>query len=1459
MNNPTTRIFKTLALSVSAKDATATTTDAVLVEVIYDKAVTSANNPPSSTPPPATDPVIHVASPAEPPGTPPAPSGTGVGNSTADSPGQDANSSPVRVTSRFQLDSHLSGSTVLSDVVYPSTLNIQVLGGDGIPRAVLLQDVSSSSGSGVKVELDAADVSKILAKIALPPARPGNITRAAIFVEIAFGNAQTKIDFSRAKLLIVPLRFTKDGKEWHRLGLDDFFGHQDGPISIASSFTQPIARTITSLPWSETRLAVDGKFTATFVIGKDEHYNAWAWLLTGARPYGMMGIISGDEIKDTDSQVRAIILPTPPKDDKGTTPTPENGNGEAGGTSGKTAGSDQCQCDGSGSRIPVVVSESELANNPDVYTEDPGSFCKPFRNPERILSEKAMYSVLRIEQPEISASASSVIRNPILDFERNPFLSFKVENPAAALPESPILRRSPFVDGINLLGSGRRDMDAQHPIQWEGDSLRYQATTVARGHILEFRMRTRSNGYSLGGVAKTLTLAPRQTKRIQKIEWSRSERARRVEGTQLADTTNDSMNHETSYQDAAAASLNEWAQGSSQSSVTSGAAGGGLALGPFVIGGGVAHSSSQSSSQQSGGRNTTASEESQWRDAVRRHGDALRKFESTVVQEVNEMEAVTGTTEVIRNINYGHSLTVIYHNILRHLRVDTEFSSARECLFVPFAIRPFTKERALRWKDNLSQALRNRSFSRALTYLKDVVTNFQNSPIPPGRRSDHQIRSLWGSLYIELAIARPGDTGDGKFDAPQWAPVLPFLPMPAFGMFQQLGGFDVIIRDQIFQQRFASTIATKWCDNLQITDAKQVLNVDFTLATPYRFNSTVRVDFQVATDGTVTRETLSSIKVSALKALPPGSIANIKSLSYNYETDFEKGSAAISRGVNDLIVSETGQADLNGAQFTSVPTAYERQDLRHDLQVAADDLVDHLNEYVEYYHKAIWWLMDRDRLFMLLDGFTVPKMPNPVSIANVVERDPIAVAGNSVVFRVSAGVFLGSPELNMKTPEDLHDYYNANKTIQDPMHISLPTDGLYAKTIMDDCVALEEHHGNHDWALADPDPELGALDASLLASRRSEPPDTKPTTLPSTIINLSNATPAPAPQGFAGVLGAVQNANAFRDMAGLAGTQQLAQAGLQTAASLATTFGGSAAALEMARINGKQQAVADADKKLASIQRAKDKNLVSSDEASKQAVKVLGDFSGPDPAQAPNEAPSVSQLVDNFAAHDSGTPKTFEASNAEGSVRLAFGVPDPDQNAGALLASAGSGAVIGATGSLIKPKWSTFNNVYWTYPKISSPDVLARINKSWVGQVNYQNTCTMRLSQALIDSGFPPVPTLGVTLFPSPITKKKYIIRVLEMQIYLTTHWGDPDFDTKGTKKAGDAFDPAAEPKMKDKPGVIGFLIDFPPPGPASGHFDLWDGKKFSHEMPGGWDGAGTPPHDYWKRAKRIMLWYLPD
>jgi hypothetical protein len=122
---------------------------------------------------------------------------------------------------------------------------------------------------------------------------------------------------------------------------------------------------------------------------------------------------------------------------------------------------------------------------------------------------------------------------------------------------------------------------------------------------------------------------------------------------------------------------------------------------------------------------------------------------------------------------------------------------------------------------------------------------------------------------------------------------------------------------------------------------------------------------------------------------------------------------------------------------------------------------------------------------------------------------------------------------------------------------------------------------------------------------------TAPTPFPQTIISLQNAPDAPAPSGVAGALSAVQNAGAFRDMAGLAGTQANAAAGLQAAANLASGFGQQAAALKMAEMAANAQKTKEANQKLATVKKAQDEKLVEPEKAKEQAGKILEDLTAP--------------------------------------------------------------------------------------------------------------------------------------------------------------------------------------------------------------------------------------------------------
>lgn len=1153
-------------------------------------------------------------------------------------PAEGETSNSVPQTVRVPLDARMSCATKLTDASNGNLL-VNVLTADG--SSMLSRTVAADGEGDALLTFKEADVNKIdnhqQAVPGINDTTPLTTTRTVKLVPT--GN--TTLNYQQATVLVSPV-INQEALTASKLDEKlNSGGKQISSLEITDLDPAPLTR----LTWIPTHLAVDGTFTATF---PQQQSIGWIWWLTGDRQ--VLGF-APDDLSAAGTKSMGIALPVLSAKKINETGTADK----------------DCDCN---KRISANVTEAELANNPGVYSEDPGAFCKPFSNPERVLSEKSFAVIARVTQPEIGALGSIKTRTiKLLNMEGdsatagganngggsfNKLLRAGVSNALAFVdPAFPDRHKliDRYADLLNRLPSGRATIDAKHPVQWEDDIAQYQAATVSLGHILEFRVRWRSNGYSLGTVAKTLTLAPRQTKRIQKIEWKRNEQARRSELTKLGDNVDDSVVRERDYHDEVAANLSEWSSGSSDANSEGIAFGVGAFFAPGVVagvGGGIG--GAHSSSQEQGGRDTTASENQRLRDSIRRHGDALRKFESTVINEVHQEEDVTGTTEVIRNANYAHSLTVIYYQILRHLKVTTEFAGVRECLFVPFAIKPFDIQRAYRWRDAIRASIRSIGYSRALRYLKDVATNFTTSDIPPGTRAEQQLISLRGSIYVNLAIERPMDLVKGGFDDSHWSVLKPLLQYPAMGIFSQLSGIGESGRDAFFQVQYASAVAARWVKYISLIIGKGTIQVDASLATRYAFNQTVRIDFTVPAKSLVglRRADLQHLSVVSGIDLPAGSVANITRISFTYNTARLEHSVEGNAGMQDLI-TVNGQA--NSANVSVPLDSWESVDERLELTRCVNELTEHLNEHLEYYHKAIWWRMDRDRLMMLLDGFYVPNTNN-VSIASVVDREPVGIIGNCIVYRVGAASFLGNGKIT--EPKELYNLYAEKEPISDPLFISLPTDGLYAQTIMDECMALEEHYGNIDWVLNDKEPDLGNIDPSLLQTRRSDSTaGTTPTNFPSTIINLQNAPDAPSPSGLQGVLNAVTNPNAFRDMAGLAGTQANAQAALNTAANLATNFGNQAAALEMAKLAKAEQGTKNADQKLASIENAKKKGLTTDADAAAHAKEVLSAMNPDSPkATAPHENPAINSAIDTVKNIPGSS---IEATTSEGGVKVRIG------------------------------------------------------------------------------------------------------------------------------------------------------------------------------------------------------------
>lgn len=1014
----------------------------------------------------------------------------------------------------------------------------------------------------------------------------------------------------------------------------------------------------------------DGAFDVSVDIEGDEV--AWLWLLLGPTNF------AGYQLDPIATQPRmnlVIVLPVAAPAVAGPAGAPAAALGLPG-----SNGTIVTPAAGDAGRPPLDFDERQLVDHPDRFNDDPGTSCRPFENPHRILGERRFFTVLRVDQPEIGGHGSLKVSRPLtLDLappvrltsvsaalsrgelgsadSRTSLLS-RASAMRASLASTVEVRndlrntlnRSIFKPSMDFWKKWVRDrskerapVSGDNPIEWEGDPSIYQAASVAGGHVLEWRVRWRSNGYSLGHVAHTLTLAPRQTRRISKISWRRREEASRREFTEVSDALTQVTTRSRDYSDAVQSSLSEWASGQSESRTTGVAGGVGFAMGPVVIGGGAAHGSASSSSSQSGGRRVAASEHQELRDAIRQYGESTRRLQSTVVTEVTQEEEVEGVAETLRNINYCHALTVVYYEILRHLRVDTEFSGLRECLFVPFSVTPFDVDKALKWREQLKQGMLDKSYRWALDYLDEVDSAWVNSSIPPGPRMDQEVKYLTGSIYVQLSIERPREMApEEQLDAyyAMWSPLAPILGMPARRIIERLQRVERE-KDAFFQKEVAPTMAAKWADRLELKVGGITLpGVDFTLASNYRFGGTVRIDFTAPSIG-MTRRQLEDFTLVTTQPLPVGSVANAKSLSFDYYTDHYNLRVSSVATTADLIDPATGAPDP-GASLHVPVTAWEAQDQRRYIEDAVERLITHLNANLIYYHKVIWWLMDRDELYMLLDGFTAPygrRFENGAwvedtgrSLASVVERDPMAILGNTLVMRVAAGAFMGIN--GHESPEAAHRYYYDSQVRTEPLRVSLPTEGLYAQALMDKCSACEEHYGSTDWVLTNAEPELESL-ADQLGTRRQAPTDLTPTPMPQSIISLQNAPAAPDPAGLAGILSAVTSSNAFRDMAGLAGTQANAMGALTQAAGLAQSFGQMAVDFQKSK-----QGTADAKQKLNNIETAKEKKLIDDAEASRQSAKVLDEQNmAKKPMSLVNEDP-----VTNFLGRAAASGQPFEVS-----------------------------------------------------------------------------------------------------------------------------------------------------------------------------------------------------------------------
>jgi len=708
---------------------------------------------------------------------------------------------------------------------------------------------------------------------------------------------------------------------------------------------------------------------------------------------------------------------------------------------------------------------------------------------------------------------------------------------------------------------------------------------------------------------------------------------------------------------------------------------------------------SNSGAWQVSGKTVAADSMQTLRDKTLQSASSVRSLRTSVVQTVSQGESTRVTTEVVANHNHCHALTIQYFEVLRHLRVAHELADVRECLFVPLPISPFTAPKTLRWRQSLETYLRRPELAPAFDATRRVETAWSEVDYPVGRYADEQLTEISGEIELTILIPlpplpprplpKPEQTADEVAKTLKQAtdPTAGFL-----GVVTAIAtlGASVITNEVVkvtenttkaaiegsralaeemlaetspqaqyekFHRDVMPGVAVGFVDQLElyalVRGTEVQIPADFTLVSDYRPAVALLASVRATLPPGITRGQVTQIRVKSSNGLPNGCRVIVNSATFRYRTRLFEHALVEDRRANDDIdlpvvsvsFDTTGipivkqVAAGQGAALSTPLDSWEQRDPRTEDRRLTATLVEHLNEHLEFYHHALWWTMDPNRRYMLLDGFEAPRAGGR-SIASVVENRLIGIIGNSLVLPVANGVQL-DPRLKSSpppppngagpAPSPLLQLYDTEPL--PPASIALPTRGVFAEAVMGECNACEQIDESRFWRWEEsPIDEPPAIEPASTATRRAELPALTATPFPTPIVSIQNAPEIPGPAGVAAALDALGK-QVFADITGLAGTQANAAAAYSKALDTALAFGKEASALT-------QQAAAlgARDRTLAAIDKAETDKKLTPEEAKRLRTSALEKSIGGDTGR-----PNTTEVTEKL-----GTIRKAEADGAIG-------------------------------------------------------------------------------------------------------------------------------------------------------------------------------------------------------------------
>lgn len=804
---------------------------------------------------------------------------------------------------------------------------------------------------------------------------------------------------------------------------------------------------------------------------------------------------------------------------------------------------------------------------------------------------------------------------------------------------------------------GRSYLTPLNQIDWDDEPTIYQAASVAHGHLLHFKQEWRPDGYSIGDLLYSLPLAPGQKKQIAVLDWERRESAANSQSLDYEESLNNTLIRDRDISEVINATLNENIRASSKATTGGWGFGmGGAVMGVFNGGTfGALHgisggkSSSGSTASQNSHRDSTASSLQSISDRTTQAASAVRSQRATVIQTVSQGERVQATAESVANYNHCHAVTIQYFEVLRHFSVHTRLAGVQECLFIPLHITSFDLEKSLRWRNSLENCLTRPHLSKGFDAILRILKEKENAEdyytsigFPKMHFAEQPMKAISGALFMEFTFF---NTQEGKVsdDLVKLLRVFGLSIDPAQYNDRPISNSE--LADMVGPRAIEFLLNSIVVE----TDKGSDLRLDLTLLNRFRQNALLQVSLRQSanTPTTIRRDLVNGINIR---------LDNSKLSTENRDALVQFGNKfmkiTIRRGNlryrSDSMSQWLFSGNINNDLFADGDSVYidtplngeELRNPRGEDVDAANKLLQHLNENLEFYHKCIWFHMTSERRYMLLDGIIAPGKANGRSVASVVENRLIGIAGNSLIMPVAPG-----NQLDPTIDKDFRLFEQYYSEENDPRRISLPTKGVYAESVMGKCNACEEKEESRFWRWEEspiPDSPNTQILPLNTDTRRADPGNLQPKDFPNPVVNIQNAPNMPDPAGLQKMLDLIGNSEAFRDATGLNQNQLNALATYQKTLDTAQAFGKEAAELA---------------KTAATIQLAREaqKSGSLSNDDTKAIVKKNLD---PDPDKVREETAKDVEVIEQ-AKQKEQVDETQSTEMTEDVIRKRQGTPKP--------------------------------------------------------------------------------------------------------------------------------------------------------------------------------------------------------